>query len=399
MDVLPTKYSGGTVRIVNIFRKLLKNHRIYFMYIGNDEIKPEHREIFQEFCVSIDRIKLDKKQFSWGRILNILQLKHGAYAKNRFKTDYYCVKGKLEVFISNNKIDSIHVFTYFAAQYVKDIKHTIKIWDVADSYSLEMKRRINKKPVLLKPSLFFEVLRLFNYEKEMIKYFSSTIFVSQVDANVYRRTREKGRIYVMPNGVDLEYFKPQNETIEDYPSLIFTGHMSFVPNIDAIKYFVDKIYPLIKKEIHQIRLYIVGADVSEDVKLLNNIDNIVVTGSVDDIRPYLAKATIFINPMVSGTGIKNKVLQAMAMGKAVVSTKLGAESVSVTNNTDIIIANEPSEFSEKVITLINDKQLRTNLGLSARKTIESKYSWENTFSAYDKMYDSLYRKIIQKTGQ
>lgn len=395
MDVLPAQYSGGTVRISNIFKRLQRNHRIYFVYIGKDEIKAEHSEMFKEFCVSIDRIALEKKQSFWGRILNILQLKHGAYAKNRFKADYCRVKEELEEFIRKNKIDSIHVFTYFSAQYVEDIKNVIKIWDVADSYSLEMKRRIKNKPLFSKANLFFEVLRLFNYEKEMIDKFSATIFVSHIDANIYSRMTAKDKIYVIPNGVDLEYFKPQNEIIEDYPSLIFTGHMSFIPNIDAVKYFVQKIYPLIRKEIPQAKLYIVGADVSQDVKSLNNRDNIVVTGMVDDIRPYLAKATVFINPMISGVGIKNKVLQAMAMGKAIVSTRLGAESISVTDNNDILLADEPSEFADKVITLIKDAGLRVSLGKCARKTIESKYSWENTSLAYERMYDSLHKEITQ----
>lgn len=389
MDGLPGKYSGGTVRIVSIFRRLLINHRIYFVYIGNDEIKPEHREIFQEFCVSIDRFELERKQFSWGRILNILRLRHGAYAKDRFRNDYNNVKAKLEEFIKNNKIDSVHVFTFFAAQYVKEIKNVTKIWDVADSYSLEMKRRIRNKPLLSKANLFFEVLRLFNYEKEMITNFSATIFVSHIDANIYSRMTAKNKIYIMPNGVDLEYFKPQNEIVEDYPSLIFTGHMSFAPNIDAVKYFIYKIYPLIKKKIPETKFYIVGADVTEDIRLLNDTDGISVTGRVDDIRPFLAKATVFVNPMVNGAGIKNKILQAMSMGKSIVSTKIGIEAISATNNNDVLLADKPDEFANKVVTLIRDRELMIKLGHNARQTIENNYNWEKTLLKYEQLYNSF----------
>lgn len=389
IDVLPTSNSGMTIRIERIFNKLSENHKIHFVYIGNSEIKEEHLQIVKHFSASISKIPLNYKQCFYGRILNILLLKHGHCAEFRFKEDYAMVRKKLRKFIVENKIDVVHVFGCFTAQYVKGFLEVFRIWDIADSYSLDIKRKIKMSSLISKISLWLCKIRLFNFEKEIIDNFTRTIFVSSIDASEYGRLKSKNKIRIIPNGVDLKYFKKNEENKEDPNALIFTGHMSFLPNIDAVKYFVSKIYFLIKKEKPNVKFFVVGADASNEIIALNNKDNIIVTGRVDDIRIYLDKGVVFVNPMITGCGIKNKVLQAMAMKKAIVSTTLGAESISVSNGRDIVLADKPEEFAAKVIELMDDDDFRKHLSDEARKTVENNYGWEKTLLVYEQMYNSL----------
>ena len=393
IDVLLPKYSGMTLRVINVFREISKKNDVHFVYIGNEKIQREHQEILQDFCITINHISLKKKEFFLGKVFNVLQLKPGFCAKYKFKEDYDNVKKRLKEFIRKNKIEVIHVFGCFTSQYVKDFENIIKIWDVADSYSLDVKRKIKNAPNLSKIGLFIYMLRLFNYEKEIIKKFFTTIFVSSIDANVYNKLNLRDKIYVIPNGVDLDYFKPQSDSIEESATLIFTGKMNFAPNIEAVKYFINRIYRLIKKEIPQVKFYIVGTDETEEIRKFNNKNGIIVTGRVDDIRPFLTRATVFINPMISGCGIKNKVLQAMAMNKAIVSSSLGVESISVVNNTNIFLADDPSRFANKVIALIRNRKLRMSLGKEARKTVEKEYSWDKALLIYEQIYESFNKKL------
>jgi glycosyltransferase involved in cell wall biosynthesis len=399
IDVLPFKNSGLTLRLVNIFDELSKSNNIYFFYIGNEEPKEENLEIINKFSVSMNKAGLKKKQFLLGRILNILMLKHGSFVKYRFKEDYLSVRKTIKEFVEKNKIDVIHVFGCFTAQYAADLNGVGKIWDIADSYSLDIKRRMGNATILSRFGLFMCMIRLFNYEKYIIKNFHMVIFVSEIDAKEYRRLNLEHRIKIIPNGVDLEYFKHKKDATEEPSSLIFTGHMSFLPNAEAVRYFLRKIYHLIKQRMPDIKFYIVGADVPGDIKSLADKDGIIVTGKVNDIRVYLEKATIFVNPMISGCGIKNKLLQAMAYQKAIVSTSLGAESVLVTENKDVMLADEPSEFADKVLELIKDNNLRKSLGNEARKAAEANYSWEKALSSYQEIYETFRAgKIIKKDG-
>jgi len=387
IDVLPTNNSGMTIRIESIFRKLAENHKVHFVYIGNSKMGEETRKIVQAFSSSFDQIFLKSKQNLLGRIFNILLFKHGHYRKYRFKEDYNSVRTKLRQLIVDNKIDVVHVFGCFTAQYVQGFADVFRIWDIADSYSLDMRRKMNVAPLRAKFNLWLCQIRLYNYEKEIINDFDKIIFVSNIDANEYRRLKAKNKILVIPNGVDLEYFNRNNAIKEDQNCLVFTGHMSFTPNIEAAQYFVESILPLIKKVKPKVKFFIVGADAGEKVKSLNNDIDIFVTGRVDDIRLYLDKASVFVNPMITGCGIKNKVLQAMAMQKAIVSTTLGAESISIANGKDILLADKTEEFADKIIQILTDSALRARLGEEARKTVESNYSWERTLTGYEEIYN------------
>lgn len=393
IDVLPFNNSGLTLRLVKVFEKLSQSHKIHFFYIGNAEFVQENLDILNKFCTSINKVPLKKKDFLLGRILNVLLLKHGAYVKYRFKKDYISVTKAIRELVNDKKIEAVHVYGCFTAQYVQDFKGVFKLWDIADSYSLDIKRRMKNAPLRYKFSFLMCMFRIFNYEKEIMRNFDKTIFVSKIDANEYKSLNLKEKIAIIPNGVDLDYYKPNNKDAEEPNSIIFTGHMSFLPNIEAVKYFISKIYPLLKEKNSDIKFYVVGSDVTDEIKSLGGKDGIIVTGKVDDIRLYIEKAAVFVNPMISGCGIKNKLLQAMSLQKAVVSTSLGAESVLAIHKKHIMLADKPSDFAERVVELIEDGNLRKRIGEEARRCMEINYGWDMALRVYQEIYESIQSSI------
>ena len=160
-------------------------------------------------------------------------------------------------------------------------------------------------------------------------------------------------------------------------------------NVNAVLYFSDEIYPSIKEKIPDIKLYIVGRNPPEKIRQLTLDESIIVTGYVEDVRPYLSKSSIIVVPMLSGTGIKNKILEPMAMKKPVISTSIGARGLDVTSGDNIVIADHPMEFAINVVELLNDERLRRKIACNGRKLVEIKYSWEKMSDMLNNVLESV----------
>ncbi|MEM0203271.1 MAG: glycosyltransferase family 4 protein [Archaeoglobaceae archaeon] len=207
------------------------------------------------------------------------------------------------------------------------------------------------------------------------KHFDGGIYVSNTHLKLSRPFVPR-KCFVIPPGVDTEYFKPPDINLTA-PVILFTGNMSHPPNVSAVLWFYYNIYSYIKQEIPDVKFYIVGRDPNPRVRKLNSDKSVIVTGRVEDVRPYFAKASVFVNPIIlDDGGIKTKVLEAMAMGKPVVSTPLGVRDLGVTDGKNVVIAKNERDFAEKVIELLKDENERQRFGREARKFVEENYSWE-----------------------
>lgn len=206
---------------------------------------------------------------------------------------------------------------------------------------------------------------------------SAVLFVSELDERSFLAACPGAPTVTIANGVDEVYFTPSGVEPAGFrgrPEVVFEGVMCFSPNVDAATYFVSEIFPLLKERIRDVHCSLVGRDPSPTVWALKGED-VEVTGFVEDVRPWLEGAHVFVCPMRSGAGIKNKILQAWAMGKAVVSTPEGAFGLPVEHGKNIMLCSSPAEFAEAAAILIREPSLRSALGAEARKTIESGYSW------------------------
>ena len=199
--------------------------------------------------------------------------------------------------------------------------------------------------------------------------------VSDTDTEVFARDIDRAKITTIPTGVDIRYFQPMSG--EEPNSLVFTGSMDWMPNVDGIVYFVEQILPLIRKQLPQVTLWVVGRKPDRTIRAMAERDSsIQVTGRVEDIRPYIAKGAVYIVPLRVGSGTRLKIFEAMAMGKAVVSTTIGAEGLPVTNGVDVVLADEPDRFANEVCRLLESASERKRIGAAARTLVEEKYSWE-----------------------
>jgi len=190
-------------------------------------------------------------------------------------------------------------------------------------------------------------------------------------------------VSVVPNGVDTTYYQPAE--VETDGSLLFTGKMDFRPNVGGVLWFFQRFWPLVKERLPQARFLVVGRNPSPRLSPLFQDPQVTVTGFVPDVRPYIARASICLVPLRMGGGTRLKVLEAMAMGKAIVSTSLGCEGIKTTGQ-ELIIADNESNFARLVIDLWGDEKRRRSLGMAARRLAE-KYDWKFITPLLEEVYE------------
>ncbi len=244
---------------------------------------------------------------------------------------------------------------------------------------------------------YVQYRRLVAYERAVCRAADDIIAVSAADATALAHldAHLAPRITIIPNGVDSAEFAPvinPPPPLNDWPSesLVFTGLMAYRPNEDGVIWFVRAVWPLVRVQKPQARFYIVGARPSAAVQALASVPGVVVTGEVEDVKPYIAAATLYLVPLRVGGGIRLKLLQAMAMAKPVVSTSLGIEGVDLVGGRDVAVADDAASFAATIITLLDNEASRARLSTAARK-LSIKYDWSNLIPYLITLYNQAAR--------
>jgi glycosyltransferase involved in cell wall biosynthesis len=196
----------------------------------------------------------------------------------------------------------------------------------------------------------------------------------------------------VPTGVDTEFFKPSGNVERDPVNLVFTGSMDWLPNEDAIQWFTKEIFPLVKRMIPNATLTVVGRDPYPSLIDLAKIDSsIIVTGRVDDVRPYIERAAAYVVPIRVGGGTRLKIYEAMAMAKPIVSTTVGAEGLPVRDQEELLIADTPEAFANSIISVLREESLGARLGANAAKLVIQNFGWDRVANAFAQICQSALR--------
>ena len=239
--------------------------------------------------------------------------------------------------------------------------------------------------------------RMLRFERAALERFDLVLCVSEADRHTFGALYPdalKAPAHVIKTGVDTDYFAPMTARASRPAHLVFTGSMDWLPNEDGMQYFVREILPRIRQVEPQTTLSIIGRAPTPAVKRLAEIPGIEVTGRVDDVRPHIADGSVYIVPLRIGGGTRLKIFEAMSMGKAVVSTTVGAEGLPVTPGHDIVIADEPARFAQAVVHLIRDGELRRRIETEARRIVVDRYDWSAVTEDFEEALASLRRSGV-----
>jgi sugar transferase (PEP-CTERM/EpsH1 system associated) len=289
----------------------------------------------------------------------------------------------------------VFAFCSAMANYVRDDRSSLRVLDMIDLDSEKWRQYADAKWPPMKQLYAREHRLLLDFERSMATEFDATLFVSDAEAKRFAALApaQSTNVHVLTNGVDLDYFEPLGSYASpfsgDGPFIVFTGAMDYWPNVQAVSWFARHVWPIVRRRWPHAEFWIVGRDPARTVRRLSGTGGIRVTGKVDDVRPYIAHASVVVAPLQTGCGVQNKVLEAMAMAKTVVATSLACEGLNVSAREDIVVAATPEDFAAAIASVVSREI--APLGNVARSTIERDYRWN--FTLLDKLLDGTMRPV------
>lgn len=360
---------GDKLRAFHQLRCLSQHFQIYLIALCEGNPHPEALQHLKPFCDEVHIIRL-----SWPR--RILGMVTGLLRGWPLQTGYFYhpkAYRKIKSVLQNHQPD----FAYFqlarTGPYARKLSIPVII-DFQDTFSAGILRRKEKAPAWLKPFLHLEYQRLRRYEAALLDRFDQATLISAPDRDLFPHP-QRHRIHIIPNGVDFEYFNPEPELAKE-PWVLFTGNMNYPPNVDAARFLATEIMPRVWEKRPEIMLILAGATPHPSVRALEG-DRVRVTGWVNDMREYYRKARVFIAPMRLGTGLQNKLLEAMAMQLPCITSPLANQALGAEPNREILIGDNAEEFAEHILRLFRDENFARQLALQGYSFVKQHYSWEN----------------------
>jgi glycosyltransferase involved in cell wall biosynthesis len=274
--------------------------------------------------------------------------------------------------------------------YISQLKNVKLVLNHHNIESAMMLRRAeNEKNIAKKIYFYQEGIKLQRLERRICNMFDLNITCSDLDSDRLKATAGVTDCISIPNGVDLDYFQPL-PTPKKPKSLVFAGGLSWYPNLDAMTFFLKSVWPDLVKQIPDISLTVIGKNPPKwMLEMQNEYSNLRVTGFVDDVRPYMDQAQIYICPIKDGGGTKLKVLDALAMGKPLIADSIACEGIAVVNNESVMFASTPAEYVEKIKYLIDNPDACDDLSKNGRNLIEDQYSFQSIGKNMSIIFDNL----------
>lgn len=396
---MPYPPSGGcTIRNFNLIRECAKNHEIHLLtfyqkaHKASSENLQNSIEEMKKYCkvVKAFEIPTDRSKLSWYTLLFFNLFSETPYSAWRFHSK--AMVSAINSHAAKHSFDLVEIGTIALANLAKLVPDLPKLLVHHNIESELLLRRADNVGGPAGAYIRLQGRKLRRFEEQACRYFDHHTTVSERDRQTLLKMCSSTEATVVPNGVDTEYFMPTGDPIDDN-SLVFVGGMTWYPNLDAMTYLVDEIWHLIKKRVPGVTMNAIGRNPSEKMIEFGKANpEFRVLGFVDDVRPTIAGSAVYIVPIRVGGGTRLKILDAMAMGKAIVSTTIGCEGIGVTHGKDIMIADNPNDLAERTVQLLNDRDLRAELGHNARQTAEKVYSWEIIAPKLERVYEQVAAK-------
>ena len=381
---------GDRIRNYYFIKHLAKKHRVTLVSFVESIDEIEMAKPLNQLCHQVEFVLFNRARA-------LVNSASGFFSTEPFQVHYWRslkMQKKVDELLDRNQFDLIHAHLFRMGQYVSKYNGKSKVLDLCDSLALNLSRRYQMDRGPHVPMLKWEADRVKKYEVEMMRSFDYGMVVAQSDRNYLISEDSNLKLAVIPVGIDLDYFI-RSEPVEDesVPHLLFTGTMSYFPNIDAACYFCHQILPLIQEKIPSVHFSIVGSNPKKIVQKLAS-PSVTVTGTVPDTRPYFNQSSVFVSPMRSGSGLQVKHLEAMATGLPIVTTPLGASGLEGTWGEHLCVAETPKDFANRTIQLIQNSHMRRRIGKSGQNLVRHKYNWHVLGQQLENVYQQTYSAYI-----
>ena len=394
-DIPASTAMPGSPRLFSLCRGLSRNHELHlitrcsseerYQWFLNDSAAPG---VFKSITILPDP---PSAATWWNRQRH--RFHRAAYFDNRYRHPSYHgqVRETIQSLATKEHVDIAYVDGLVMSPYTESTPRRPAFIDLHDSLTLLFTRMMKAEHDLKKKfMLYLQAKDVARSERSLADRFSLILTNSPIDEAAIKNLSPSARTLTIRNGVDTEFFTPNGGSVRP-KRLVFTGVLSYEPNEDAVIYFCETILPSIRARVPDVEFWIVGSEPTARVRSLVQLPGVHVTGSVPDVRPYLDSAAVFVCPLRSGAGVKNKILAALAMGKPLVATRLSLDGLDFTEEHDLLVADDSESFADKVVRILSDRVCGEALGKHGQRSVKQRYSWRVSTEMLDDVLHRLTR--------
>ena len=366
---------GGKIRTYEMLRRLKDTHHITYLTLDDNTASADDRARASEYCDELVCVPFAAPERGSARfylevVRNVASKLPYAIARYRSAAMRQAISAqavRCDVVVCDFLVSAINMPVLQSPTVLFQHNVEAEIW---------RRHAANRSHALSRLFFHEQFRRMQRFERRACQAFDSVIAVSAEDCELMRRNYGLTRVDWVPTGVDTEFFTPDDAPSKDRRTLVFTGSMDWMPNEDAIAWFVAEVMPIIKRTVSDARLVVVGRNPGVALKeLAVRRDDIVVTGRVEDVRPFVRAARCFVAPIRIGGGTRLKICEALAVAKPVVSTTIGAEGLPLAAGQDLLLADDPQSFAAAVVSVLTDDTVAAQLAQRGLATVREKFGW------------------------
>ncbi len=385
-------HQGTTLRNFNLVKELAKRHTVCVLTFLEPDQNPDDSGPLNDLCEWVEAIPAPQRSLST-RLKQLLTSRRPDMSWRLWSPR---LNQRLAARLREKPFDVVEIEGFEMTPYLSTIEAVqpkpLITYDAHNAEWILQKRACLtdlKNPLRWPAALYswMQWQRLRQTEADLLRRTAHTIAMSAQDKVALRDLVFDAPITIIPNGVDLAAYS-QFDGLPIYYDLLFTGKMDFRPNVDAMLWFGQQVLPLIQKQRPGTTLAIVGQRPHPRLNVLQDRPGVAITGYVDDVRPYIAGTSVYVAPLRLGGGTRLKLLEAMAMGKAIVSTTVGAEGFPVGHREELVLADEPEAFAREVLDLLASPSRRKKLGAAGKAFAQASYGWDTLVPQLEKVYQA-----------
>lgn len=365
-------HRGDRLRAFHFIEHLSREHELTLLSFIAAEAEREYVAPLRQYCRDV-RVVLMRRTES------LISVASNLWRRQPLQALYYrsqAMHRLVDGVLAREPFDAAYVHLFRMAPYMTHHSELYRIVDLTDVVSREIGRSLAYRPPLSRVVYRIEQPRIERYERWVAEAFEEIWLISEADREILAIECPQANIHVVTNGINASQYHPTGEPTQRN-SLIFVGHMGVFHNIDAARHLAQDILPLVQRQISTATLNIVGADPAPQVQRLQERSGVAVTGFVPDLNAALNRSAVFVAPLRFAAGVQNKVLEAMATARPVVTTSLVNEGLRARPGQELLIADDAPTTAERVVALLQDENLRKEVGRAGLHFVQQKYTWKN----------------------
>lgn len=382
---------GGNIRSFNMIRHLATSHQVTVCSLARSEAEAKAGQGLAPFCQRFEMVEVNptvQKLRTLARLPTLIPSSMGYFYSAELDR-------KVQRLLAEESWDLIVVHCSSAAQYVAHVKGIPKILDFCDMDSQKWLEYAHYKSFPLSFGYWLEGTKLVREEKRLARAFDISTVATRAEQETLDGFGTGADSDWFPNGVDAEYFQPDGGSY-DADTISFIGRMDYYPNQESMFNFCATVLPRLRAVRPNIKLVIVGADPTPEVRALGDLPGVTVTGSVPDVRPYVLRSALMVAPLNIARGTQNKILEAMAMGVPVVSSTVAAGGVDVQPEEDFLVASTPEDYAQAILRIIDSPEERERLAKNGRARMLTAHSWPGSMHRFDGIVERCLSRFATK---